>query len=112
MTVARDAGLPEDACVVGFSALTFLNEIWNATIPQLIPAEVLARANSFDWVVSLIAMPAGFAICGPVADHIGIPATLIAAAIIMAVPSFLIVLVPGVRSVRRTDEGLIVAGSA
>jgi MFS family permease len=100
------------ACVVGFSALTFLNEIWNATIPQLIPAEVLARANSFDWVVSLIAMPAGFAICGPVADHIGIPSTLIAAAIIMAVPSFLIVLVPGVRSVRRTDEGLIVAGSA
>jgi predicted MFS family arabinose efflux permease len=97
------------ACVVGFSGLTFLNEVWSATVPQLIPAEVLARANSFDWVVSLIAMPAGFAICGPVADHIGIPNTLLAAAFILAVPSFLIVLHPGVRSVERTPEGLIVA---
>ncbi len=97
-------------CVVGFGALTFLNEVWFATIPQLIPADVLARANSFDWVLSLIAMPAGFAICGPVADHIGIPATLIAAAVILALPSFLIVLHPGVRAVRRTPEGLIVAG--
>src|SRR6266852_5277736 len=97
-------------CVVGFGALTFLNEVWFATIPQLIPADVLARANSFDWVLSLIAMSAGFAICGPVADHIGIPATLIAAAVILALPSFLIVLHPGVRAVRRTPEGLIVAG--
>lgn len=95
------------ACLVGFTGLTFLNEVWFATVPQLIPAEVLARATSIDWLISLIAMPAGFAVCGPVADHIGIPATLIAAAIILAVPSFLIVLVPGVRNVRRTDEGTI-----
>ncbi len=97
-------------CVVGFGPLTFLNEVWFATIPQLIPADVLARANSFDWVISLIAMPAGFAICGPVADHIGIGSTLIAAAVIMAVPSFLIVMLPGVRGVRRTADGLIAAG--
>jgi MFS family permease len=97
-------------CVIGFGALTFLNEVWFATIPQLIPADVLARTNSFDWVVSLIAMPAGFAICGPVADHIGIPTTLIGAAVIMAVPSFLIVLHPGVRGIKRNSEGLIVAG--
>jgi MFS family permease len=100
------------ACVIGFIGLTFLNEVWNATIPQLIPADVLARANSIDWVLSLIAMPAGFAICGPIADHIGIPATLIGAAIILAVPSFLIVLHPGVRGVRRTPEGLIVAADS
>jgi hypothetical protein len=29
----------------------------------------------------------------------------------MALPSFFIILVPGVRSVRRTPEGLIVAGA-
>jgi hypothetical protein len=37
-------------------------------------------------------------------------ATLSVAAI-MALPSFFIILVPGVRSVRRTPEGLIVAGA-
>lgn len=94
-------------CAIGFAGLTFLNEIWFATVQQIIPAEVLARASSFDWLVSLIAMPAGFAIWGPIADRIGIPSTLIGAAIILAVPSFLIVLVPGVRGVKRTDDGRI-----
>ena len=95
--------------VLGFAGLTFLNEVWFATVPQLLPAEVLARANSFDWLLSLIAMPAGFAISGPVADHVGIPATLVGAAILLAVPSVLIMLVPGIRGVRRTPDGLVVA---
>ena len=97
--------------VLGFAGLTFLNEVWFATVPQLLPADVLARANSFDWLLSLIAMPAGFAVCGPVADHVGIPTTLVGTAILLAVPSVLIMLVPGIRGVRRTPDGLIVASS-
>ena len=96
------------ACVVGEAGLIFLNEVWFATVPQLLPADVLARATSFDWLLSIIAMPLGFAITGPAIDHVGVRATLIAAAIVMAVPCFLIVLVPGVRRVRRTEEGLVV----
>jgi MFS family permease len=98
-------------CVLGWAGLTLLNEVWFATVPQLIPADVLARATSFDWLLSIIAMPVGFAVSGPVADHIGIQPTLVVAAAIMAVPLLLIVLVPGVRSVRRTPDGLIVAGA-
>lgn len=100
------------ACVLGFAGLTFLNEVWFATVPQLLPAEVLARASSFDWLVSIIAMPVGFAVTGPVADHIGIPTTLVAAAVIMAVPCALVVLIPGVRHVKRTPEGIIVLEGA
>jgi MFS family permease len=100
------------ACVLGFAGLTFLNEVWFATVGQIIPADVLARANSFDWLLSLIAMPAGFAVWGPIADHVGIQPTLVAAAVILALPSFLIVLHPAVRSIRRTPEGLIVAADS
>lgn len=97
------------ACAVGWAGLTFLNEVWFATVPQLLPQEVLARANSFDWLLSLIAMPIGFAIWGPLSDHIGIPSTLVAASVLLTVPTFLIILlVPGVRHVKRTDEGRIV----
>ena len=95
--------------IIGWAGLTYLNEVWFATVPHLMPADVLGRANSFDWVLSIIAMPAGFAIAGPVADHIGVPATLCAAAALLAIPSMLIVLVPGVRNVRRTAEGTVVA---
>jgi len=100
------------ACILGFAGLTFLNEVWSATVGQVIPADVLARANSFDWLLSLVAMPAGFAIWGPIADHAGIQPTLVAAAVILALPSFLIVLHPAIRSVRRTPEGVIVAADA
>ena len=100
------------ACVVGEAGLTFLNEVWFATIPQLLPADVLARATSFDWLLSIIAMPLGFAVTGPIADHIGIRMTLIGAAFIMAVPCALIVLVPGVRNVKRNAEGRVVLEGA
>lgn len=99
-------------CVAGWAGLTFLNEVWNATIPQLIPQDVLARANSFDWLLSIIAMPVGFAVSGPLADHIGVRATLIGAAVIMAVPCALVVMVPGVRRVQRTADGRIVLQAA
>lgn len=94
--------------LIGWAGLTYLNEVWFATVPHLMPADVLGRANSFDWLLSTIAMPAGFAIAGPLADHVGIPATLVGAACLLAIPSFLIVLVPGVRNVRRTSAGEIV----
>jgi MFS family permease len=116
MLVAVAVPLPTVAimavCVVGWAGLTFLNEVWFATIPQLIPHEVLARATSFDWLLSLVAMPVGFAVSGPVADRVGIPPTLVGAAVLMAVPCFLITFVPGVRRVKRTSEGTIVMEAA
>jgi hypothetical protein len=96
------------ASLVGFAGLTFLNEVWFATVPQLMPAEVLARVTSFDWFLSLIVMPVGYSVAGPLADHVGIPATLVVAALVMSVPCALIVLVPGVRHVTRNREGLVV----
>ncbi len=99
-------------CVIAFAGLAFLNEVWEATMQQLIPAAVLSRVTSYDWLISLIAMPAGYAVAGPAAQRFGIPTTLVAAAIILAAPSFAIVLLPGIRSVRRTAQGTIVEGAA
>ena len=99
-------------CVIAFAGLAFLNEVWEATMQQLIPAAVLSRVTSYDWLISLIAMPAGYAVAGPAAQRFGIPTTLGAAAIILAAPSFAIVLLPGIRRVRRTAQGTIVEGAA
>lgn len=116
MLVAIAVPLPTVAimavCVVGWAGLTFLNEVWFATVPQLIPQDVLARATSFDWLLSIVAMPVGFAVSGPLADHVGIQATLLGAAALMAVPSFLVTFVPGVRRVKRTEAGTIVMEGA
>jgi hypothetical protein len=54
-------------------------------------------------------MPIGFAIWGPLSDHIGVPSTLIGGSVLLTVPTFVIILlVPGVRHVKRTAEGRIV----
>jgi len=98
--------------VVGFAGLAFLNEVWDATLQQLIPAAVLSRVSSYDYLISSIAMPIGYVVAGPAADHLGVPTTLVVAAIILATPSFAIVFLPGVRNVRRTPQGTIVEGEA
>ena len=96
------------ASVLCGSGLTVLNTVWYATIQQLVPDQVLSRVSSYDWLISLIAMPAGYAIAGPAAAAIGNSATLNWSAALIAVPVMITVLVPGVRRVRRTGGGKVV----
>ena len=96
------------ATVIGYTGLMFLNEVWDATMQQLIPAQVLSRVSAYDYVISLIATPIGFAIAGPASIRIGTAATLLSGAALMSIPSLLIVLLPGVRQVIRTPEGLVI----
>ncbi|WP_213454849.1 MFS transporter [Rhizomonospora bruguierae] len=88
--------------------LFFLGAVWSATVGQLIPNEVRSRVESYDWMISLVAMPIGFAIVGPLAAHIGNAATLIGGAALIAIPCSLTVLIPGVRAIRRTADGTVV----
>jgi MFS family permease len=108
---------PLQTWVIGVAAfasgvgLFFLQSVWSATLGQLIPNDVRSRVESYDWMISLVAMPAGFAIVGPVAAHIGNAATLIAGAALIAIPCALTLLVPGVRAIHRTDDGDVVGPS-
>jgi MFS family permease len=90
-----------------FAGVTFLNEVWSTVMQQLIPPEVQARVSSFDWALSLVAMPAGYALSGAAAAWIGVPQTLLIAALVLALPNALVVLVPGVRGIRRLPDGTI-----
>jgi MFS family permease len=99
------------SCVAGYSGLTFLNEVWEATMQQLIPADVMSRVTAYDMMISSIAMPAGYAVAGPAAAHFGIRPTLVIAAGILAVPSLVVVAIPGVRRVRRMADGTIAEGA-
>jgi MFS family permease len=97
-------------CIIAFAGLAFLNEVWDAVMQQLIPAHVLSRVTSYDWLISSVSMPIGYTLAGPAAQSIGIPTTLVAAAIILVVPSIAVIFLPGVRRVRRTPQGTIVEG--
>ena len=77
------------------------NIVWETTLQAAIPNDVLSRVSSFDWLVSLVFQPAGFALAGPAADTFGRSETLWAAATLTATSTLLILAVPSVRGLRR-----------
>lgn len=94
--------LPTLAVATASAVLTlgvvYGNAIWETLQQREIPAERLSRVNSFDWMVSLIFMPVGQALAGPLAEVFGVDAVLVAAALLISVPCFAVLPLRGVRN--------------
>jgi predicted MFS family arabinose efflux permease len=93
------------AAAVSFAVGLLGNAIWEATLQRHVPDDVLSRVSSYDWLVSLIFTPLGFALAGPTADAIGLDATLLAAATLLVVVHAAVLLVPSVRNLRDVPAG-------
>jgi MFS family permease len=96
------------ALVVFAFEVVWSNSIFNSTIQALIPDQVRSRVDSYDMLISVVIMPVGYLVVGPLSSSIGFTTTLVAAAVLGGVPAALTALVPGNRAVRRTPAGQIV----
>jgi MFS family permease len=83
------------ACVALFFTL------WDLSIQEQIPARAISRVSAYDFTVSLGLMPLGMAICGPIADAIGLYATLRWMSVIGIAAALAWLVQPSVRAVRR-----------
>jgi predicted MFS family arabinose efflux permease len=92
------------AAVVAMVTLAFAVTLWQTALQERIPRKALSRVFSYDWLGSLVLMPLGFAVAGPLAMAIGIDATLWLAAGLLFVSSIAVALVPGVRRITRRDD--------
>ncbi len=95
------------AVVIGFvSGLAFTvgNVIWVTMIHRYVPTELLARVSALDWLVSIGLTPVSFALAGPVAEAIGVEATLIGAGVLATVACFAFLAVPGIREPERWES--------
>ena len=90
------------AQVVFAFEVVWSNSMFTSTIQALIPDQVRSRVDSYDMLISIVIMPIGYVVAGPLASSAGITATLVGAAIIGGVPAALTALVPGNRAVHRT----------
>jgi MFS family permease len=88
------------AAAVGFGASGFSNAVWFTALQERIPRASLSRVSSFDWLGSIIFQPAGFALAGPLAAAIGVPATLLVSAAVQASACIAFSLTPSVRNLR------------
>ena len=100
---------PLPALLVGLAAASFFfgstfgNALWDTVVQQRIPRHVISRVNSYDWLISLVFMPLGYALAGPLADLIGRDATLLAAAVAGTIAYLGPLLSGEVRSMRLDD---------
>ncbi len=76
---------------------------WDLTVQQHIPQEILSRVYAYDMLGSLMFIPIGQVVAGPVADWIGAEEALLMAAGIIALATLATLAVPSVRSLERTD---------
>jgi len=84
-------------------ALAFLgfgNPVWETVVQQEIPAEVLARVSAYDWLVSLAAMPLGYALGPLLTRHWGFTWPLLGTAAAVGVTLLVPACLPSVRAVR------------
>jgi hypothetical protein len=83
---------------VAFNTLETAGTIaWTTAKQRHVPAHLLGRVSSLDWLISIGLLPISFAITGPVSSALGVRTTLIGAGILGAAVTFAALLVPGVR---------------
>jgi hypothetical protein len=94
------------AIAIGFvSGLAFTvgNVIWVTMIHRHVPSELLARVSALDWLVSIGLTPVSFALAGPLAEWLGVQATLIGAGLLATVACLGFLAVPGIRDPEAWD---------
>lgn len=95
------AGAPAPVLIaaygVAMAGLGFLNPVWETTVQRHIAADRLARVTAYDILVSLAAMPLGYAVAAPAAAAVGQNTLLYAVAGLVFVATAGMILVPAVR---------------
>ncbi|MDX6495714.1 MAG: hypothetical protein QOE17_1700 [Gaiellales bacterium] len=91
------SGVPAGASIALYMVL------WDTTIQERVPADLLARVSSFERMATFALMPLGMALAGPVAGALGVRATLWASAAWLGVSTVFLLAIPSVRGLERAS---------
>lgn len=92
------------AIVAGFGVEIFGIQ-WDTAMQIHVPGEVLSRVSSYDALGSVVFVPLGLAVAGPVAATIGIAPAIWAATVLVGVATLAALAVAEVRDLPRADLG-------
>ena len=76
--------------------ITVFSVQWTTTLQREVPANVLSRVSAYDWFGSLVFLPIGMALVGPLASRIGITTTLVGSGVLMMLLILAVLAVPSV----------------
>jgi predicted MFS family arabinose efflux permease len=93
---------------LGFVVAGIASEIfsiaWSTALQQHVPLDKLSRVSAYDGLGSIVLIPLGLAIVGPVADAIGLKEALWLAAAISTLSALSTLAVRDVRELRQRDD--------
>ncbi|MFV5993882.1 MFS transporter [Streptomyces sp. NPDC056231] len=108
------AGAPAPVTIAGYgialAGLGFLGPVWETSVQSAVPAHALARVTSYDWLLSLGAMPLGYALAPVAATAWGPEVPLAVAAVAVGAACLATAAVPGVRRFRAPATAAAEAG--
>jgi predicted MFS family arabinose efflux permease len=90
-------------CAASFAlgiAMEIMMVQWTVALARNIPAEMLARVSSYDAFGSVMAMPIGALLAGPIAAGVGVSATQYGAAALIVLASLLALIPRDIRTLR------------
>jgi len=79
--------------------------LWDTTLQERVPREALARVSSFERVSVFAPLPIGMALAGPVAEWLGVEATLWVSAAWLGVSTVFLLSIPSIRRMERLGPG-------
>ncbi|WSA78616.1 MFS transporter [Streptomyces sp. NBC_01799] len=98
------AGAPAALTIAAYgiaqAGLGFLGPVWGTSVQSAVPAHALARVTSYDWLLSLAAMPLGYTLAPLAASAWGAEVPLAVAAVAVGAACLGTAAVPGVRHFR------------
>jgi predicted MFS family arabinose efflux permease len=97
-------------CLASFGLGVFVEMMmvqWTVTMARNIPSDMLARVSSYDVLGSVMAMPAGALIAGPLGAAIGTSNAQYAAAAVIVVASALALIPRDIRTFRSGDDAAV-----
>lgn len=73
---------------------------WETTMQREVPSEVLSRVSAYDWFGSLVFLPLGYVIVGPVASVLGVHSVFVAGSVYVLVAVAIALTIPSIREMR------------
>ena len=92
------------AFVAGIGFETF-GVAWDVSMQSNIPADRLSRVYSYDWFGSLVFIPVGLVLAGPLSALVGVDTTIVGAGLVVIAATLAALAVPSVRNLRRVSLG-------
>jgi MFS family permease len=87
---------------IGFA---LFDVFWNTTMAEQIPPNALSRASAWEWMGSLVLLPVGYLLAGPLAEATSTETVLVGGAILTATVLSLGLLPRETRTLERVEHG-------